>query len=234
MPEKEKIDYFDFLRESMKKKPEKAKPLIFVDTREQNSGVVQALAEFDCVVKEKMLNVADYLCSDRVAIERKTSPDLVSSIMDQRLFKQLSELKQNFEKPVLLIEGNNFYERITPNALRGALASVALDFSIPILWTRDEKETAGMIFWLARREQFDSGRELAIRGEKKERGLKQMQEFLVAGLPEISNTRARALLKKFSTPERIFMASREELKEVDGVGEKIAQKIRDVLHKDYE
>lgn len=232
---KEEVDYFDFLRESVKKRePSKGKPLIFADTREQSSGVVEALGDFDCIVKEKMLNIADYLCSDRVAVERKTSADLVSSIMDQRLFKQVAELKRNFEKPILIIEGNNFYERITPNALRGALVSVAMDFSIPILWTRDEKETAGMVFWLARREQFDEGRELAIRGEKKERGLKQMQEFLVAGLPDVSNSRARALLKKLGTPERIFMASKEELREVEGIGEKIAQKIRDVLHKDYD
>ena len=53
-------------------KPEN-KIIIFVDNREFNSKVVKELARLDCIVKPKQLEVGDYILSDRVCIERKSS-----------------------------------------------------------------------------------------------------------------------------------------------------------------
>ena len=190
----------------------KERPLIFADTREFSSEVVGELSKHDCVVKSKLLVVGDYLVSDRIAIERKTSQDFVSSIMDRRLWDQASALKKNFEKPVLIIEGNNLYERINPNAVRGAFAALAVDFAIPMIWTTDAKETAAMIYWLAKREQLDEKREIALRGDKKAETVNEKQEFLISGLPGISIVRARTLLKHFKTPTNLFTATEEDCK----------------------
>ncbi|MFQ6010237.1 MAG: ERCC4 domain-containing protein [Candidatus Aenigmatarchaeota archaeon] len=209
------------------------KIVIFADTREFSSEVVIFLARHDCTVKQKMLHVADYLVSDRVAIERKTAADFVSSVIDQRLFSQVKRLKENFEKPVLIVEGDNIYERLNPNAVRGTIASLVLDFNIPIIWTRDPGETAGMIFWLAKREQIDEKREVAIRGEKKAMSVPKQQEFIVAGLPGVSNKRARALLKHFKTPSAVFSAEEKELVKVEGIGKKTAKNIRKLLETKY-
>ncbi|MEM5804273.1 MAG: ERCC4 domain-containing protein [Candidatus Aenigmatarchaeota archaeon] len=210
------------------------KIIIYADTREFNSEVIVFLARHDCTVKQKMLHVADYLVSDRVAIERKTTTDFASSIVDQRLFSQVRALKENFEKPVLIVEGNSLYERLNPNAVRGAIASLALDFGIPLIWTKDPGETAGMIFWLAKREQLDEKREVSVRGEKKAATLSQQQEFMIAGLPGISTVRARALLKHLKTPLNVLSASEKELEEVEGVGKKTAENIRKLLDTEYE
>lgn len=213
----------------------KRKVKIFVDKREISSGIIEELGNYDCEVKEMTLAVGDYILSDRVVVERKSADDFLQSIINQRLFKQLKGLKDNYNKPVLILEGNslNSDRRVPENVIRGALASVALDFSVPILWTRDISETAGMIFWIAQREQLGEKRELAIRGGRKSLPLYEQQEFLVAGLPGISNIRSREMLKYFKTPADIFLAEEKELIKVKKIGKVTAKNIRKVLNKKY-
>jgi len=219
--------------ESMKRR-EIQRPLIFVDTRERNTETAQELARQECTIKEKLLVVGDYLLSDRVAIERKEAGDFVSSIIDGRLWQQVKALKENFEKPVLLIEGNDLYSRLkNPNVIRGAFASLALDWQIPLIWSRDARETAALIFWIAKREQFEEQREVAVRGEKKAESTEEKQEFLVSGLPGVNIVRAKALLRHLKSPQTVFLASAEELQKVEGIGEKIAAGIREIMERPY-
>ena len=216
------------------KRREEQRPLIFVDTRERNTEAASELAKFECIIKEKLLVVGDFLCSDRVAIERKTTGDFVASVIDGRLFQQVKALKDNFEKPVLVIEGEDLYGRLkNPNAIRGALASIAVDFQLPIIWTKNAHETAGFIFWVAKREQFEEKREVGVRGEKKAESMDEKQEYLVSGLPGINVVRARALLKHFKSPSAVFSASTEDLQKVGGIGEKLAAGMKEALESKY-
>jgi ERCC4-type nuclease len=212
----------------------KPKVLIFADAREFSSEVITGLEKYDCIVKQKVLAVGDYLLSDRACVERKTADDFVSSITDRRLFQQLTNLKNGFEKPILLIEGNDIYGRLHANAIQGALAAIALDFQIPIIWSRNAEESASILYWLARREQFEDKREVTVRGEKKAETDAEKQEYIISGLPGISITRARALLKHFKTPSAVFSASAEELSAVEGLGPVTAKNVRAILDEKYE
>lgn len=209
---------------------------IFIDNRETSSRIATILGK-RCLVEEKQLPVGDYLLSKRVAVERKTSSDFLSSLTDGRLFKQLEELKSNFKNPLLIIEGNGLFNgerKIHPNAIRGALASITLDYGIPILTTENNLETAEMLFSIAKREQLDRRKNNSVRGKKGKRSPNEIQEYIVAGLPKIDRAKARALLKHFGSPEKVFTASKEELMQVDGIGEKLATKIRRLMQKKYE
>lgn len=219
----------------MEKKDENS-VVIYVDTRETLSNIAGMLAK-KCVVREKRLAVADYLLSERLGVERKTTNDFISSIMDGRVFRQLYDLKQEFELPILIIEGRSIFEsevNIHPNAVRGAVASVAINLRIPIIWTRNAFETAEMLFALAKKEQIKENKSIAIRGKRKFRSENQMQEFLVAGLPKISTQKAKSLLKHFGSPEKIFSATEEELQEVPGIGKGLARDIMKLVRKQYE
>jgi len=223
-----------FLMINMQKQEKEIK--IYADIRENSSRIIPILQK-RCVVEEKNLPVGDYLLSKRVVVERKTTSDFLSSIVDGRLFEQVQELKNNFRIPLLIIEGNTlFYEdrKIHPNAIRGALASIAVDFSIPILWTSNQLETAELLLSIAKREQLERNKNVAMRGKKKARSVNEIQEYLLSGLPKISREKAKRLLKHFGTPEKVFTASEEELKQVEGIGEKLAKKIRYILRKNYE
>lgn len=208
---------------------------IYLDTRELSSSVVRELLKFGIICKPRMLEVGDYVISNRVVVERKTCEDFVDSIIDGRLFSQAVALKRSYEKPVIVVEGENLYSArgVTPQAITGALLSLAVDFGIPVLFSKNEKETALIISSLARREQTIEGREVRIRGEKKLTSLKEMQEFIVAGLPNINTTLARRLLEHFGSVERVFTASEKELEEVQGIGRKTAREIRRILTAKY-
>lgn len=208
----------------------KVKPLIYADSREANSQVLRELSQFDVELKTKSLAVADYQVSDDVAIERKTTQDFVSSIIDKRLYKQAREMVKNFKKPLIILEGDNLYSGfIHPNAVRGALASVAVDFGIPIIPTRSQEDTAAMIVRIAIREQMHQRPEIQIRTEKKPLTLWEQQLYIVESLPNIGPVTARKLLDEFGTVKEVINASKDELKNVEGIGDKIAQKIRDVV-----
>ena len=208
--------------------------IIYADHRD-NTRIKELLKKL-CKVEEKQLEVADYLLSESVAAERKTTDDFLNSLTDGRLFKQLAELKKNFVSPLLIIEGDTLFgiRKIHPNAIRGALASIAIDYAMPVIWTASQLETAQMLFSIAKREQLDSKKSVAIRGKRSFRSDNQEQLFLISGLPGISTEKAKSLLKHFGSPEKIFSASEEQLQEADGIGKELAKRIRLILSKKYE
>ncbi|MBI4173937.1 MAG: hypothetical protein HY519_04420 [Candidatus Aenigmarchaeota archaeon] len=214
-----------------------SRPIIFVDNRELPSGVVKHLANFDVQVTPQQLEVADYIASERVAIERKTVADFLQSMTDQRLFSQMANLCSSYERSVLMIEGNPemlFLENgMHENAVRGALASIAIDHKVPIMWTRNTQETAGMIYWIAYREQVLDKKEMAIRSGKKPETLPEMQEYLIAGMPSVSTKLSRNLLGHFKTPKNVFNATPEELQKVELIGKKKAKRIWEILNSEY-
>jgi len=209
--------------------------VIYADTREMNTRIISILKKY-CNVREKQLAVGDYILSDRVGVERKSSKDFLQSIIDKRLFAQLEELKTNFKKPVLIIEGDDLLDNarnVHPNAIRGALASITVDYAIPIIWTQTQMDTAHQLYMIAKREQINEKRPVGIRGKKKTNSVTEMQEFLIVGLPKISTEKAKNLLTHFKTPQKVFTASETELKKVKGIGDQLAKQIRKIMTEKY-
>lgn len=206
---------------------------VVADDRENK--ILKKLSKLDIDVKQERLDVADFLVSDRTAVERKQAEDFVDSLVDKRLFSQLPELQQ-FDKPILLIEGKDLYShrKIHPNAIRGALASIAVDHEIPVLWSEDLEETSEMLKAMAKREQEEKDRDVAVRGSKSGTTEREHQKFVVAGLPSVNTKLAERLLEKFGSIQEIFNATEDELKEVEGIGDKKAGSIRELVEKEYE
>jgi Fanconi anemia group M protein len=214
---------------------QEGKVKIIVDTRESGSAVVKELAKFDLTINLQSLEAGDFIVSDRLAVERKTVDDFAASIIDGRLFNQVISLKNMYEMPMILLEGETFETSrdIRPESMMGAVASILVDYNIPVLWARNPAETALLLYSLAKREQLKEKREPRVRAERKPIAIEEMQEFIVASLPNIDAVRARRLLEKFKTVEKVFTASCEELTQVPGIGEKISKRIRDVLTSKY-
>jgi Fanconi anemia group M protein len=206
------------------------KPLIYVDHREAKSGVTRELSNLKVEIKTTTLSVADYQVSQEVAVERKSTQDFVKSVIDKRLYKQAKELVENFQNPVIILEGENLYAcGLHPNAIRGALASLAVDFGIPIIPTRSPEDTGAMLYRLALREQEDNSREIQLRAEKKPLSQWEQQLYIVESLPNVGPVTARKLLEEFATVKNVINASKNDLKKIDGIGDKIADKIKEVV-----
>lgn len=202
--------------------------VIFVDDREKSSLVVEHLKDTDAKIKLNRLSVGDYIVSDRVCVERKTSDDFVNSIIDGRLFSQAEELIDNFTSPVIIIEGNYFRESMNENAIRAAIASIITNYRVPILMTEDEEETAKMVYWLAKKDQIKNGRNIGIKGKKKPKTDKELLECVVSGYPGVSVVLSKRILEKFGSVEKFVNASEEELIKIDGIGKVLARRIVEV------
>ncbi|WP_298499726.1 DEAD/DEAH box helicase [uncultured Methanobrevibacter sp.] len=215
-------------------KEEKTKPVVYADSREGNSKVIRHLSEMEIDVKVHSMAVGDYQVSDEVVIERKTAKDFVDSIIDKRLFKQARELSEEFKRPLLILEGDDIYNgMIHPNAVRGTIASIAIDFGISIIPTRNSEDTAAMIKRIAVREQTGEKTPIQIRTDKKPVSLWEQQLFIIESLPNIGPVNAKNLLQHFGTVANVINASESELQEVDGIGEKTAKNIRKVVESEY-
>lgn len=209
-------------------------PVVFADTREGNSKVIRHLSEMEIDVKVQAMAVGDYQVSDEVVIERKTAKDFVDSIVDKRLFKQARSLMEEFKRPLIILEGDDLYNgMINPNAIRGSIASIALDFGISIIPTRNAQDTAAMIKRIAIREQSGEKTPIQIRTDKKPVNLWEQQLFIIESLPNIGPVNAKNLLEHFGTVANIINASESQLQEVEGIGKKTAVNIRKVVDSKY-
>ncbi len=213
---------------------EKGKIKVICDSRERNSVVIKELMNKDVELGFERLDIGDYICSDRIVVERKTGDDFIKSILDKRLFVQTKVLVESCSKPVMILEGdfNLFSSSLHPHALAGALTSLATDFRIPIIHTQNQKETAEILFALARREQEERKRSISI-GKRKGIGLKSQLEEAIASLPHVDHKIASRMLKHFGSVKEIMNAKLEDFFEVRGVGEKIASDIVDFIYTNY-
>lgn len=198
---------------------------IEIDHREKNSGVPAELMGMGFEVAWKQLPVGDYIVNG-VVIERKTVSDFKSSIVNKRIIGQLLELKQ-FDKSFLIVEGiideDVYSGGIHENAFRGFLLSVVLDYGIGIVFTHDFKDSAKYIDVLARRKEKG---ELGIRPGKILMSDGEQVQFILEGFPNIGAVKAKGLIEKFGSLEKIFGASVEELEEVLG---KKAKEFRELI-----
>ncbi len=210
--------------------------LVFADYREKGTGVLKELVELGVSLKLEMLHVADYVLSPRCAVEFKTVEDFAQSIIDGRLLDQLKNLKQHYDRPVIIVEGTQdlFKVRnIHPNAIRGMLATIAVSYGIPIIYTKDKKDTAAQLLAIAKREQALTKETFQPHAEKRAMSVQEQQEFIVSSLPNVGLNLAKELLTHFKSVKNVINASEEDLKKVDGVGDKKAKMIKDTVEKEY-
>ncbi len=207
---------------------------IIVDSRERNSTIVKELVKRDVHIIFEKLTVGDYICSDQVVVERKEKDDFISSIMDNRLFNQAKLLSSSTIKPIMLIEGKEslFSSALHPHAIAGSISALAVDFGIPLIFTKNQYETAEILYSILKREQEEKKRSISI-GIKKGAGLKNQLEKTVATFPHVDYKMATRLLRKFGSLRELILARREEYKELKGIGEKIANDIIEYTYTNY-
>jgi Fanconi anemia group M protein len=205
---------------------------IIVDTRE-NTVIKTKLNNLNIEVEEQMLDVGDFVLSEDVCVERKTLKDFASSIIDGRLFPQLIQLKQKYNKPILILEKGPQSDRISQNAFLGALASIITDFNIALIITESTEESAALMYVIAKREQIEKKKSIKVREGEKPVSIKEIQKYILAGMPGVSAILATRLLEKFGTLQNVFNAPENELFDVKGIGDVMAKRIKEITTADF-
>ncbi|MHA7734819.1 ERCC4 domain-containing protein [Nitrosopumilus sp. S6] len=203
---------------------------IIVDEREKKSGIPELLKSVGLNLEMKTLPIGDYIVAPETVVERKSIRDLMASVFDGRLFDQCARLKEHFEHPIVLMEGNvDEIEEITENPLifYGAISTVVLDFKIPVIPTPSAAHTAKLLVSMCSRKDVSKGP--FLKKIKKSSDLEIQQLSSLCSLPGVGEKFAVRMLEKFGTPLKVFSATTTELAKVEGLGEARAKKIKKVL-----
>ncbi len=208
---------------------------IRIDYREKASGLIDLLQEAELILEVGQVPYGDYIINETITIERKVARDFLISIIDDRLFKQLSNLKKHCSRPLLLIEGNPYETDLAfdPQAIKGALLSTQAIWYVPVIFSNSKEETRDIFLMLGRQEE--SGQDVVpLRGGYRPKRLKSRQLFILQGFPQVGPTMAKRLLEHFGSVAKIMNATISELMRVGGIGRISAESIRAVLDEEIE
>ncbi len=211
-------EIFNIFENKKRKQKKIIKQKAIIDYREKNSLVISELISLGFEIQFRELKVADYLIND-VAIERKTVSDFKSSMINKRLINQLKGLQQYLNQ-ILLIEGveeqelysDNSEIGISANAIRGFLLSILINYKVPMIFTKDYKDTAKFMSVLAKRKP----KELSLRVKKKTHNRKEQLQFILEGFPGVGPKTSKKLLENFKTIQEIINLPKEELEKILG------------------
>ncbi|OYT33621.1 MAG: RNA helicase [Candidatus Aenigmarchaeota archaeon ex4484_52] len=218
--------------------PANEKITIIADVRESkiNKKLSELANKNNIELKINQLKVADFVLSDRLGVERKQIDDFIDSIIDKRLFEQMTSLSSSFLRPILIIEdvdaANIFdlkYSRnINIDAVIGAINSISIDFRIPIYFTKDIHQTCDILICLAKREQTEKNRSVQIGSARKVQSFEEIQEQIIGSFPRINRNIAIKLLDEFKSIKNIVNANLDKLIETESIGTLRAKKIKEV------
>jgi DNA excision repair protein ERCC-4 len=202
--------------------------LLEVDFRERTSILFSKLkSRPDLDVRVGTLAAGDYIIAREIVVERKTSTDFASSVIDARIFRQARRLVATRLRPLVLVEGEPD-PRLHPHAWMGATLSLAVVWRVPVVCCRDADESFGVIRLLAGQAGRVGHADLPRAGYRPRRALTR-KLFVLEGLPGVGPALARRLLERFTSIERVIEADEEELCCVAGIGPSKAAAIRAIL-----
>ena len=176
--------------------------------------------------------MGDYIVASETVVERKSIHDMVSSIFDGRLPDQCARMREHFEHPILIIEGNtDDLSTILENPMvfYGALSGVALDYNIPVIPTSDAESTARLLAAMAARRPKSAGP--LVKKIRKYADAERQQLGIVCSLPGIGEKLGMRMLERFGTPAAALTAPSADLAKVPGMGRARADRIRRILEK---
>ena len=204
--------------------------VITVDDREKSSGVIEMLANEDIEVNIKHLPCCDYIINNEISIERKTGKDFLVSIIDGRLFRQASMMKNSLPRPVFLVEGNPFHVDMdfTPESIRGVILSLQVIWYVPVLFSKSKEDTCRIFKMIGEQENTHTNL-LTLRHGYRPKKLITKQLYLLQGLPNVGPLLAKRMLEHFGTVRSVMQSDIKALLAIEGIGKKKAERICDVL-----
>jgi len=200
---------------------------------------VEKLKEVIPEVEVRPLTAGDYLVCD-ILIERKTPTGLLSDVKSKRLWSELDKMKRcEGVLPLVIIEGSltvaEKFTSWTVSQIAGVINSVILDWQIPVIVLPSRRWLVTYLQELYKRRTAEGkSRPHSLRIKEKAEKISDKIRLVVEGLPGVSGARAIKLMKKFKTIRRLANASLKELESIEGIGEKTAKAIYEVLNAEFE
>ena len=198
--------------------------MIIIDDRERKNGICEEFIMLGIPFEIQRLEVGDYIVNDTIFVERKTVTDFAESLQDRRLFNQAIKLRKNGRRAIMIIEGEHLSGK---QSVLGALCAISVKCYLPVLRTRNLKDTAKILAVLRSYKNDDYRVEPYCSHDfRTKRGIASMQERMLMQMRQIGPDLARKLIRKFETIDKIINASDEKLLEINGIGKQLIRQIR--------
>jgi len=205
---------------------------ILVDNRESHSGLPEALKVLRVPIETRQLETGDVVIAFKmftVGIEIKRKYDFSTSLFGERLHDQICRLYDNYDYPVLILEGFEWHraDEIMEN-LRKAIDTLNLRISTYV--QTDQFETVQLIGEFVRlleKGKFNTVRRPVILEEDIDPRVP-----ILCALPHISKAMAYILLEKYQTLSNA-LEHLEEWSEVPRITDERVDKIKAVLNNRY-
>jgi DNA excision repair protein ERCC-4 len=178
------------------------------------------------------LPAGDYAVGAETLVERKRVLDLHAAVLKGRLWPQLGKLRAACSFPYLLVEGSDLDRGpLHHNAVRGACLAV-IDQGIALLRSGYQRDSALWIHRLAVRcQQLEPAAERPAYAQRpRPKPDEETAEALLASVPGISVSSARALLERFGSVAAIVTAEPADWLTVRGIGPERARALEHTLH----
>jgi len=192
---------------------------IVADVHEIKSGIPELLEELGAQVECAPLPAADYAVGLDTLVERKRVLDLHGAVIKGRIWPQLGKLRSASAFPYLLVEGTDLDRGpLAPNAIRGVCLA-AIDLGIALLRTDHQRDSALWLHRLAIRcQRAEPPADRPAYAQRPKSPQADTAEAVLAAVPGISATSARALLAHFGSVAAVVEGGPERWLEVPGIG----------------
>jgi len=215
---------------------EKSKPAIIVDVREEDDIIERGRRHFDVTVER--MEVGDVQYGDLI-IERKEVADFISSIFDGRLSEQPINMSR-FPFRFIIIEGDfndlratdERYRAYSNKMIYGKIASLEMKYDIRVLQVPTNRA-----FWImVDRLVFQMENPQVVERSKiyvpkiSAEGSKDPVLSAYCTIDGISEKKAQLVKDKYDEVHKLCHATIDEICEIKGIGEKMAEKLKVVFH----
>lgn len=205
---------------------------ILVDVHERQSHIGDVLVEeLGAEVELVSLPAGDYFVGADTLVERKRVLDLHGAVIKGRLWPQLAKLRAAAAFPYLLVEGTDLDRGPLGGAAIRGVCLAAIDQGIALLRSGQPRDSALWIHRLAVRcQRVEAPAERPLYAQRpKPRGTAEAAEAVLASIPGISSSSARALLNRFGSVAAVVAAGPEQWREVPGIGPDRARALEETL-----
>lgn len=202
---------------------------VYIDYREQKNHpqITELLDSYGFNTIIKSLEIGDFICNG-VIIEHKTAEDYGKSIKNKLLFQQCHDMKANSDMDCYVLVSARIKDILRmenpmkQNALFASIASIQ-ERGVQIMFLESEDFVANQMRYLFTKHH--DGKNRNINPVRKAVSKKDVIINNYMTLPGVDIVLAERLYKRFPIPDLLYTAMPSELQKVDGIGEKIANKI---------
>ena len=222
---------------------------LIIDSREKSlltDMVIKKADKMSLEYEKQWIEVGDYVVGN-MCFEAKSTHDFLSSVISKRMWTQIDNMDRCFETNVIIIYGsindaleytqysakyNNMdigrKKQFLTNKFYGALGRITMDSDVKPLWVPNENAAAKIICSFAKMQPLQ-------RPEIKPHMHKRITTDdvrinMLSSIKGVSEKKAKTLLKEFGSLMEIGDSEKQQICQMEGMGEIVATRILDVFN----